>query len=123
MRLRSAVERSGRRLLSEIKGIAQIRSWGHRAGGEIEEAFRYEQLQADYYVPFGGTHSIRLVLHRQYLEFSMNGYVLLTLADNEYERGRVGFYVENAELILEKVTMKVCGQPAGESYPHSMANY
>ena len=109
--------------LDLFKGIAQIRAWGHRPDGYVEEAFNFDQLQAAHYVPVPGPHSFQIVLHQQYLEFSLNGYVLLTLADNEYERGRVGFYVENAEMRFENLTLKVCAQPAAESYPRSMANY
>ena len=109
--------------LDLFKGIAQIRAWGHRPDGNIEEAFCYDQLQAAHYVPTRGSHPFRIVLHQQYLEFSLNGYVLLTLADNEFNRGRVGFYAENAILRFENLRLKVCDRPAAESYPRSMANY
>lgn len=109
--------------LDLFKGIAQVRAWGHRSEGYVEEAFFYEQLQAAHYIPTTGSHAFRIVLHQQYLEFSLNGYVLLTLADNEFERGRVGFYTENAELRFEDLRLKVCDRPATESYPRSMANY
>jgi hypothetical protein len=109
--------------LDLFKGIAQIRAWGHRPKGEVEEAYFYDQLQASHFVPITGSHSFRTVIHQQYLEFSLNGYVLLTLADNVFEQGRVGFYAENAQLRFEDLTMKVWDQPAAKSYPRSMANY
>jgi beta-fructofuranosidase len=109
--------------LDLFKGIAQIRAWGHRPDGEVEAAYFYDQLQAAHYVPVQGPYSFRIVVHQQYLEFSLNGYVLLTLADNEFERGRVGFYAENAELRFEDLTLTVCDRPGAESYPRSMANY
>ena len=42
--------------------------------------------------PGATIYTVRIVLHQQYLESFLNGYILLTLADNEFERGRVGFY-------------------------------
>ena len=62
----------------------------------VEEAFKYEQLQSANYVPNKGPHTFTLVAYEQYIEFSLNGYVLLTLADDQYESGSAGFYVENA---------------------------
>ncbi|MEJ2640148.1 MAG: hypothetical protein P8010_11270, partial [Desulfosarcinaceae bacterium] len=109
--------------LDLFKGIAQIRAWGHRPKGDVEEAYLYDQLQANHYLSTTGSHPFRIVIHQQYLEFSLNGYVLLTLADNEFEQGRVGFYAENAELRFENLTLKLCDRPAAESYPRSMANY
>lgn len=109
--------------LDLFKGVAQIRAWGHRQEGYVEEAYFYEQLQAAHYESASGSHSFRIVLHQQYLEFSLNGYVLLTLADNVFDKGRVGFYTENAVLRFENLTLKICSQPSGESYPKSMANY
>lgn len=109
--------------LDLFKGIAQIRAWGHNLDGGIEEAFTYNQLQAAHYVSTGDPHPFRLIAYEQYLEFSLNGYVLLSLADDTYERGRVGFYVETATMRIDNLNLKVCNRPATESYPTSMPNY
>ena len=109
--------------LDLFKGIAQIRAWGHRPHGYVEEAFQYNQLQAAHYIPTAGPHDFRLLAYEQYLEFSLNGYVLLTLADDQFEQGQAGFYVENATMRVDDLTLKICDRPTTESYPTSMANY
>jgi hypothetical protein len=105
------------------RGIAQIRAWGHRAGGDIEEAFHYQQLQAAHYIATDTSPSFSLVAYEQYLEFSLDGYVLLTLADDQFECGKVGFYVESAQRRIDNLKLDVYDRPATESYPTSMPNY
>jgi beta-fructofuranosidase len=109
--------------LDLFKGIAQIRAWGHKPDGGIEESFYYNQLQAAHYIPSGDPHPFCLIAYEQYLEFSLHGHVLLTLADDHFQQGRVGFYVESARLRIDELQLKVCGRPSTESYPGSMANY
>ncbi len=105
------------------EGIAQIRAWKYNTQGGIEEAFHYEQIQAAHYVSTEDPHPFCLVAYEQYLEFSLNGYVLLTLADYEFERGRVGFYAESAQIRVDNLELKICDQPRTESYPKDLENY
>jgi beta-fructofuranosidase len=109
--------------LDIYKGIAQIRAWGENQGGGFEEAYYYNQLQAAHYVPHGGLHPFRLVTNEQYIEFSLDGQVLLTLADDRFEKGRVGFYVESARMWVDELQMRRCEAGERESYPDSLANY
>jgi len=109
--------------LEIYKGIAQIRAWGRRPGGTVKNAFRYDQLQAANYIAAQGAHAFSLIAYEQYLEFSLNGLVLLTLADDEYEKGGLGFYVESAEMHITKLTLHLLGQPETESYPTDLPNY
>lgn len=105
------------------KGIVQIRSWGHRPNADIEHAFDYEQMQAVHYVPTEGPHSFSLIAYEQYIEFSLDGYVLLTLADDRYREGKLGFYVESAKARIDDLQLKICERPDVESYPQDMPNY
>lgn len=105
------------------KGIVQIRAWGHRPDGDIEHAFDYEQLQAVHYVPSDGPQRFKLLAYEQYLELSLNGYVLLTLADDRYRDGRLGFYVESARAHIEDLQLRICARPDVESYPDDLPNY
>lgn len=111
--------------LDLFKGIAQIRAWGRNPDGGIEESFYYNQLQAAHYVPASDPHPFRLVAYEQYLEFSLNGYVLLTLADDHYERGRLGFYVESGRMRVDDLRLHVCAHADTdlESYPADIPNY
>jgi beta-fructofuranosidase len=63
--------------LDLLKGIVQIRAWGHKRGQEAEkvseEAFYYEQLQAAHYTPADGVYPFQLLAYEQYVEFSFHG--------------------------------------------------
>jgi beta-fructofuranosidase len=109
--------------LDLFKGIGQFRAWAHRPDGDGEEAFHYEQLQAAHYVPNNGTHQFSLLAYEQYLEFSLDGYVLLTLADDQFERGKVGFYVESATMRIDNLRIELCDGSQTGSYPDGVPNY
>ena len=101
------------------KGVAQIRAWRHNSDGGIEEAFHYEQLQAAHHIPHDGPHAFSLIAYEQYLEFSLDGYVLLTLADDQCGAGRVGFYVESGRLRIDELQLSICNAPDSELFPMS----
>lgn len=103
--------------LDLFKGIVQLRAWKHKPEGFLEEAFYYEQLQAAHYVPVADPHPFCLVVHEQYIEFSLHGHVLLTLADNHFENGRVGFYVESARIRIDNLTLETLQSTHPSSYP------
>lgn len=109
--------------LDLFKGIVQIRAWGCKPGGSIEESFHYEQLQAAHYVPGDNPHPFCLIAYEQYLEFSLNGYILLTLADDHFERGKVGFYIESAKMRVNNLKLHRYDRPKTESYPTSIPNF
>lgn len=93
--------------LDLLKGVAQLRAWGVHPGGKLEHAFRFRSLQSGYWrSPGGGPWEISLVALRDYIEFSLDGGVLLTLADTTYESGRIGCYVETARLRISKPTLE-----------------
>ena len=100
--------------LELYKGIAQIRAWGKKPGGTMDNDFRYRQLQAGHYEAESGPAAFRLVAYEQYLEFSLNGYVLLSLADDEYQKGGLGFYVESAVMHVTDLAMGLL--EAGKAY-------
>jgi beta-fructofuranosidase len=109
--------------LDIFKGIAQIRAWSHNPQGGIEGAFSYDQLQAGYYIATPDPMPFCLLVYEQYIEFSLNGYVLLTLADDRFKKGRLGFYVESARIRIDDLKLEVLRPPGSESYPTCMANY
>lgn len=110
--------------LDLFKGIAQIRAWGHRSGETTEEAFDYKQLQAAHYIPNGHeVHPFQLIAFEQYLEFSFHGNVLLTLADDTFQKGQLGFYVESGKLRVHNLQLQLCEPPDTSSYPEEIPNY
>ena len=113
--------------LDLLKGIVQIRAWGHKEEHEekkvSEEAFYYDQLQAAHYIPDEGVHPFELIAYEQYLEFSFHGRILLTLADDTFRSGRLGFYVEGGKMQVRNLELHHCRAPETKSYPEDMPNY
>jgi len=112
--------------LDLFKGVAQIRAWGHRArnnGVQTEEEFEYEQLQAAHFVPAPEPHIFKLIAYEQYLEFSLHNHLLLTLADERFQNGRLGFYVESATIQIKNLELQLCTPPQTVSYPDDLPNY
>jgi len=101
--------------LDPYKGLIQIRAWGASGSKRFEEAFRYESLQANYFLTDRrGVFGFELLAFGQYLEVSLDGRVLLTLADDSYREGAVGFYTESATLCVEDLTLEVMDGPRHE---------
>jgi beta-fructofuranosidase len=98
------------------KGIAQLRSWGTRVGGTGEGAFQYIPLQSSFYIPHGDPHPFSLIAYGSYVEFSLDHRVLLTLADEDYSAGHVGFYAEGADLRIRDLTMETLTVSPDEPY-------
>ena len=109
--------------LDFFKGVAQIRSWKHNPDGAIEEAFNYKQLQQSFFVPKEGSQKFSLIAYEQYIELSLHGYVLLTLADQEFDSGKVGFYVESGHLVVMDLQIRTCTSPTSNHFPDSVAKY
>ncbi|HKI56307.1 MAG TPA: hypothetical protein VKB31_04085 [Trueperaceae bacterium] len=98
------------------KGIAQLRAWAAHPGGDVERAFDYIPLQSNFYVAHGDPHPFVLLAYGSYLEFSLDGAVLLTLSDERFYEGRVGFYTESARLRLHHLRLETMECPEDEPY-------
>ena len=102
--------------IDPFKGLAQIRAWGERPEGKIEDAFIYETLQAAYFVP-QPRWPIRfeLLAFGKYIELSLGGKVVISLADDHYRRGKVGFYTEGGLIRLENTSIDTLASPRDEN--------
>ena len=108
--------------LDLYKGMAQLRAWGHNPEGGHEGAFHYQQLQGSNFLPTPEPHRFSLLAYGQYLELCLNDYVILSLADDQFTRGRIGFYAEGAKLRVENLTLSAYGTPAfANDYPETLA--
>lgn len=88
--------------LDLLKGVAQLRAWGQRPGGVNQHAFNFNSLQSAYWrTDCESKCEISLLALRNYIEFSLNGSVMLTLADASFSSGGIGFYVETARLRID----------------------
>jgi beta-fructofuranosidase len=97
--------------LDLAKGVAQIRYWATNSGGTFEEAFSYDQIQSADLVPRPGPVPFRLISFGDYIELSLYGYVVLSLADARFDAGRVGFYVESSELRVLDLALETLESP------------
>lgn len=107
--LRASDEGDGYYLsLDLIKGLARLRHWGASPRPEFEHAFRYEAIQTGSFVTSHDRQDwdIEIVTHGMYVELSINGQVTLSLVDDGFHKGRVGFYTESAKLKLSEVTVE-----------------
>jgi beta-fructofuranosidase len=109
--------------LDLTKGLMQMRAWSHKEGGGIEEAFHYRQLQAVFHGATAPPYRFSLLAYEQYLEFSLNGYVVLTLADDHFEEGRVGMYVESATIRVDELQLEVYESPSADGYPYDLPKH
>lgn len=81
------------------KGIAQLRAWSTGAPGTGEHMMQFKTLQEGFWRPGPRPEvAIQLVAFGSYHELSVDGRVILSLADMTFDRGLLGFYVETADL-------------------------
>lgn len=85
--------------LDLLKGVAQMRAWGthHEKSGEHMMSFETVQ-SAFWFTEKPGEAEISVLAFGSYLEVSINGYIVLSMADQHFARGYVGPYLETAEL-------------------------
>jgi len=103
--------------LELTKGLAQIRAWGNKPGGMIEESFIYRPLQANFFVTGGKRpHTFELIAFGDYIEFSIDRNILLSLADDQYREGSVGFYTESAMMRWDEMTLEELQEFGGETW-------
>ncbi len=102
------------------KGMAQLRAWAYNPHGSHEEAFHYQQLQGSNFLTGPGPHRFSLLAYGQYFELSLNGFTVLSLADDQFARGRIGFYSEGATFRVENLTFYTCTTPLSAEYPETL---
>lgn len=85
--------------LDLFKGVAQIRAWGSGPDGSGGGMMQFRSLQAAYWDPKRrGRAEIVLLACGSYLELSVGGRVMLSLADQTFASGLFGFCVESGTL-------------------------
>ncbi|MEL7237443.1 MAG: glycosyl hydrolase [Planctomycetota bacterium] len=107
--------------LDFVKGLAQLRSWEQQESpnehiGLGENAFHFKAIQtANFLTDRNGPWDIELVAYGRYLEFSVDGYVRLTLVDDSFAKGRLGFYAETARIRVDELTVEAMHAPRDEA--------
>jgi beta-fructofuranosidase len=92
--------------LDLLKNVAQLRSWGTGAPASGEHMMDFRALQSGYwYSETPGAADVRLIVFGSYIEFSVDGRVILSLADQRFTDGLVGVYLETCHLRLDNVEL------------------
>ena len=73
---------------------------------------QFRSLQhGHWYSDTPGQARVQLLAFGSYLEFSIDGRVILSLADQAFHEGLIGVYLETAHLVLSKVNLNRMRSP------------
>ena len=98
--------------LDLLKGVAQMRSWGSGPEGSGEDMMQFRSLQAGYWLQESlGCAEVTLVAYGSYLELSIGSRVILSLADQTFSEGAIGFCVQSSRLRIEDLQIERFDQP------------
>ncbi|MCA9109213.1 MAG: glycosyl hydrolase [Planctomycetaceae bacterium] len=93
--------------LDLLKGLAQLRAWRTGQQGSGEDMMEFRTLQSgNWRTTTPGKAEICLLAFGHYLEFSVDGRIVLTLADTTFFRGHFGVYLESARMRLNDVELR-----------------
>ncbi|QEG02754.1 hypothetical protein Mal15_68750 [Stieleria maiorica] len=85
--------------LDLFKGVAQLRAWGSGPDGSGEEMMQFRSIQSAFWEQKQrGEAEIKVLAYGSYLEVSIGGRVRLSLADQTFTHGALGFCVESARV-------------------------
>lgn len=94
------------------KGVAQLRSWKTGPPGSGERMMQFEGLQSGFWFSGGKLRAdVQLMAFGSYIELSINGDVLLSLADQSFDCGLAGFYLETAHLEMSGLRVERMKSP------------
>lgn len=99
--------------LDLLKGVAQLRAWGTGEDGSGEHMMQFRSLQTGFwYSEVRSGASVQLIAFGSYIELSINGRVVLSLADQDFESGQLGFYLESAEVRVSELQLDRLASPS-----------
>jgi beta-fructofuranosidase len=95
------------------KGLAQLRSWQTGPLGSGEETMQFRTLQSgNWYSRTPGEARVQMLAFGSYLELSVDGRVVLSLADQTFDAGLMGLYLETAHMQLSNVKLQRMRSPS-----------
>ncbi|MGB7327325.1 MAG: glycosyl hydrolase [Rubripirellula sp.] len=98
--------------LDMLKGVAQLRAWGTGEVGSGEHMMQFRSLQSGFWFSEIRTDAdVQLIAFGSYIELSVNGRVVLSLADQSFDSGRLGVYLETAELRVSEIQLDRLASP------------
>ncbi len=98
--------------LDLLKGIAQLRSWGTANELSGEHMMNFKTLQSGNWVARGDCgEDFSLLAFGSYIELSIAGRIVLSLADLDFNRGHVGIYTDSCSLSITDVRLHPMREP------------
>ena len=93
--------------LDLLKNVAQLRSWGTGQPASGDRMMEFESLQSGFwYSQTPGVAEVQLIAFGSYVELSIDGRVVLSLANQRFTEGLFGVYLETAHLQLYDVELR-----------------
>jgi len=98
--------------LDLLKGIAQFRSWQTDWTTSGEDMMQFNSLQQGFWrATTIQDIAVQLLAFGSYHELSINGSVILSLADSTFSSGMLGFYIETAKLRISDLVVHQLESP------------
>ena len=92
--------------LDLLKGVAQFRIWDTGPDASGEHMMQFRSVQAGYwFTETPGEADVQLIAFGSYFELSIDGRVLLSLADQTFTEGLFGVYLETCHLYLTETSL------------------
>ncbi|TWT53815.1 hypothetical protein Pla22_14480 [Rubripirellula amarantea] len=99
--------------LDLLKGVAQLRAWGTGEDGSGEHMMQFKSLQSGFwYSEVREEAAVQLIAFGSYIELSVNGRVVLSLADQSFDTGQLGVYLDTAEVRLSEIKLNRLASPS-----------
>jgi len=93
--------------LDLLKGVAQLRAWHTGEPGSGEDMMQFRTLQSgNWHTDTPGQAELCLLAFGHYIELSIAGRVILTLADSTFTEGLFGVYLESAKMRLCDIDLR-----------------
>ncbi|WP_404308439.1 glycoside hydrolase family protein [Neorhodopirellula lusitana] len=99
--------------LDLLKGVAQLRAWGTGPDKSGEHMMQFHSLQSGFWFSESiGSADVQLIVFGSYIEFSIAGRVILSLADQSFDSGHLGVYLESAAIELSNAHLQRLASPS-----------
>lgn len=98
--------------LDLLKGIAQLRAWGTNSAVSGDQMMQFRSSQTGFWYSEMRTGvNVQLIAFGSYIELSINGRVVLSLADQHFESGHIGIYLESATVEVSRIRLNRLDSP------------
>ena len=98
--------------LDVVNGFAQIRTWGVNEDNLMED-YIFNTLQSNHFnIMENRTYRFQLINYGNYIEFSLNERVILSLVDYTYHGGELGVYCSCTEVALKHSFINLLRSPS-----------